>query len=246
MRGWFNRWFKSDGLNTLIAAVLAGYLKLVWHTSRFREVDGAYLDDTVARHGGVIFAFWHGRLALIFFALRPGMRLQPMVSRNRDGEIIAKVVQRFGISSVRGSSAKPGGGKDKGGAAALREMVASLRQGDQVGVTPDGPKGPRMRASDGVITMARLSGAPIVPVAYATSLRKCFNSWDRFLLPFPFSKGVFVFGPPIEVDRRMSEEAQAAARQRLEAALNDVTRRADDAVGQAPIDPAPLPSGSAP
>ena len=84
--------------------------------------------------------------------------------------------------------------------AALREMVKLVRSGGYVGITPDGPRGPRMRASEGVVAAARLTGVPVVPLGISTTRRRLLNSWDRFLLPMPLSRGVFVWGDPIVID----------------------------------------------
>ncbi len=227
---------KANWLIHVLVYLIAGFLRFVRLTSRIEEVDPQFLDDTIRRHGGVIFAFWHGRVAMMPFTVRAAMALRVLASRNRDGEIIAGIVGRLGVPSIRGSSKDERKNKDKGGAAALREMVAVLRDGKQIGVTPDGPRGPRMRVSDGVVTLARLSGAPIVPVASATSRRWIFNSWDRLQLPLPFSTTVFVFGAPIYVSR--DEVEIEAARHNIETQMNKLSQRADEYVGQKFIEPA--------
>ncbi len=102
-----------------------------------------------------------------------------------------------------------------------------------------------MRASEGVVDLARLSGVPVVPAAYATSRRRVLTSWDRFVVAWPFGRGVFVWGAPVTVAREADATAREAARQAIEDGLNTVTRRADSLVGQGAIEPAPLPAAGA-
>lgn len=157
-----------------------------------------------------------------------------LISQHRDGKLVSQVVENFGIQTIAGSSSK-------GGAAALKRMMNALKAGDCVGITPDGPRGPRMRASDGVIAIARLSGVPVVPAAYSVTRRRVLGSWDRFVLAKPFGRGVFVWGEPISVPRDADDLAQEECRQQIEDALSGVTREADELTGHEAIEPAPRP-----
>ena len=129
---------------------------------------------------------------------------------------------RFGMIMVRGSTHRRDRDRDKGGAAALRKMLSLLKNGNSVAVTPDGPSGPARILSGGVITLARLTGAPVVPVAIFTARYRLINSWDSFRVALPFSKGVIVFGEPIFVDRLLDDSGQEIKRLEIEAALNSV------------------------
>jgi lysophospholipid acyltransferase (LPLAT)-like uncharacterized protein len=227
---------KKNWINEILAASISAYLRLVRWTSKFEEVNVHHFEDVWAARQDLIIAFWHGRLPMIIYAKRPGMAIHVLISRSRDGEVISRVMSRFGIRSIRGSSHDQRKRKDKGGAAALREMVGNLQRGEQVALTPDGPKGPRMRVSEGTITLARLSGKPIIPLGTATSRRWLFNSWDRFQLPLPFSKTVFVYGPPFSVARDCDDPE--AARLALETLMITLNQQADRAVGQNIVEPA--------
>jgi len=137
----------------------------------------------------VILAFWHDQLFLMAKGYRgPGAKV--MISASKDGELIARTMDYFGIGSVRGSSTR-------GGRAAFREMLELAREPVDLVITPDGPKGPRHRVKEGVVQLARLSGRPVVPMAFACSRGYRFGSWDRFLLPLPPGRGVFSFGVPL-------------------------------------------------
>ncbi len=155
-----------------------------------------------------------------------------LISQHRDGDLIAKTIGHFGLGTVRGSS-------KHGGAGALRSLVRALAQNHYAGVTPDGPNGPRMRASDGIISVARLSGAPIIPATFGASRRTILKTWDRFVVPFPFSRGVFLWGEPIDVARDADPAAQEAARKDVEDSLNALTREADRLCGRETVTPDP-------
>jgi lysophospholipid acyltransferase (LPLAT)-like uncharacterized protein len=156
-------------------------------------------------------------------------RVAMLISAHRDGEIIADAVQGFGLEFVRGSTNRAG--RDKGGAGAVVEMQKLLETGVAVGVTPDGPRGPARSVQAGIVKLAAQTGAPIIPLAYAISNGKFLNSWDRFLLALPFSKGVFMAGAPIPAPPDSAPDTIEAARQAVGKALNDITAKADAAVG---------------
>lgn len=235
---WLKRLGQSDAVLSLAAGLIAAYTRLVFRTGRW-QVEAApeaapYLHDGATFIG----AFWHGRLLILpcFWPVeRPA---QLLISRHRDGEVIARVLDRFGLATVRGSTAK--GRNEKGGGAALRAMVRGLKGGICVGITPDGPRGPRMRASEGIVALARLTEVPIIPLTYSAQPAITWQSWDRFLLPLPFARGRIVWGAPVHVAPDADAEALAGARRRLENALNDLTADADRALGRDPVPPAAL------
>lgn len=158
-----------------------------------------------------IYATWHGRILLLPY-LYGGRRACVLASRSRDGEIVARFVSRFGLEPVRGSSSR-------GGAEALRLLMRALARGRDVVVVPDGPRGPREMAKLGVIALARLSGAPIVPIAIGVSAEWRLGSWDEFRIPKPFSRCVLRFGEPIRIPADADRPAQEAARKDVEAGL---------------------------
>ena len=105
-----------------------------------------------------------------------------------------------------------------------------------MGITPDGPRGPRFKVSDGVIMLAKISGRPIIPGAYSIKRRQVLGSWDKFILAFPFSKGVFVWGDPLFVPKNADEETLKKAKNDLTKSLCDVSNKADQLCGHAPLD----------
>jgi lysophospholipid acyltransferase (LPLAT)-like uncharacterized protein len=151
-----------------------------------------------------------------------------LISRHGDGVLIADAIAHFGVGTIQGSTRR-------GGAEALRDILKTLKSGISVGVTPDGPRGPRMRCTGAIADISRLSGAAILPASYSARWRFILGSWDRFLLPLPFTRGVYVVGDPIEV---APDSDGAGTLERLETCLNDLTRRADALMGVATVQPA--------
>lgn len=203
-------------------------------TMRIRHVGREGLDDLEAAGERYIHAFWHSRLLFMPYSYR-GARIALLISQHRDGEYITRTMLRlrrmhaagFEVSAVRGSSTR-------GGAAALRGAVRKLRDGWDVGITPDGPRGPRHEVQPGVIEIARLSGAAVVPVTFAAHPAWEMSSWDRFLVPRPFARGLFLYGEPMAIPRQAGDGQRAALRSRLEQTLTDLTRRAErDVRGEA-------------
>jgi len=229
---------RNEGLRALLCAIAALYIRLVRASGRWRVVGAEHPAAFWDAGRPFILAFWHGRLLMMPYCWRRGVAMNMLISRHPDGRLIARTIGHFGLGAVAGSSGK-------GGRAALREILRAIGRGECVGITPDGPRGPRMRASPGVVDIARLSGVPVLPAAFATSRRKVLGSWDRFVVPLPFSRGVFVWGAPIAVPRNADAGAREAARRQVEDGLNAVTAEADRLVGQATIDPATDDSGAA-
>jgi lysophospholipid acyltransferase (LPLAT)-like uncharacterized protein len=143
----------------------------------------------------VIFAFWHNRLALmpyVYTRRTKRGKAAAMISASRDGSFLAEILRRFGIEAVRGSTSK-------GGMTALRGLAERLQQGYDAVITPDGPRGPRYVAQAGAVTLARLTGAPIVPVSYEMGWKIQLKNWDAFLIPLPLSWCELRVGKPIYV-----------------------------------------------
>jgi lysophospholipid acyltransferase (LPLAT)-like uncharacterized protein len=162
-----------------------------------------------------------------------------LISGHTDGRIIADAIAHFGLGTITGS-------KSKGGLAALRAMVRALTNGENIGVTPDGPRGPLMRISPGIIAAAKLTGAAIVPLTFASSRRIILGSWDRFHLALPFSRGAFLWGEPLYVPKDADQVQIEALRLVLEARMNALTAEADRRCGHVPVEPAPVATGAPP
>src|SRR4051812_38014018 len=220
---------RSRAVQESIGFLVARYLEFVRRTNRFvMEPADAY--DRIGPMMPVIAAMWHGQHFMIHFAKRPQDRAASLVSRSGDGEFNAIALRHLGIRAIRGSGARGRDIRKKGGIAAMRGMLRALSDGEMVVMTADIPKIARV-CGEGTVTLAQLSGRPIVPVAVVTSRRIDFRSWDRASLGLPYGRGAMVLGEPISVPRHGGDEVVARARRAVEDELDRVHARAYDLIG---------------
>jgi lysophospholipid acyltransferase (LPLAT)-like uncharacterized protein len=217
----------------LLALAAAALIALVRATTRWTAVNEAAAQTAWAGERPVIVAFWHNRLAMMPTCWRSRKPFQMLISSHPDGQLIAATVAHFGIGTIAGSSRR-------GGSEALRGLVQSLRAGISVGITPDGPRGPRMHATDGALALARLSGAAILPASVSVSRRLVLDTWDKLIIALPFARGAMVWGDAIAVPREAEGAALETLRAKLETELNRVSALADEMTGHAAMAPAPL------
>ncbi len=217
------RLLRRPAAQAMLAVLLGRYLAFALATTHW-TLDGAEHLAPFLAGQPAIFAFWHERLPLMpagwalvrrrSAAARPTTRV--LVSRHADGRFIGALMRGFGIDVAHGSSSN-------GGAVGLRALLDALAAGADVGITPDGPRGPRRVAAAGVASLAALSGAAVLPCAAATTRRRVLKSWDRMVLPLPWGRGVVVCGAPIMVAREAGDTALAM----IGAALTEAADRAD-------------------
>lgn len=173
-----------------------------------------------------IIAFWHGRqLMMAPLNRRSGTKKEvyTLISPHRDGKIISRAVGLLGIRTIAGSS-------NRGARQAALSIVRTIREGETVAITPDGPKGPCQKVKPGVARIAQMTGAQLFPFAYGATSKWKARSWDGMILPKPFSKGVCIVGDPITVPQDANEEVLAEYLTRIEDALNKVTDEVDNYV----------------
>ena len=209
-----------------ISWIAAWFFRAAGRTLRIRVIDHAGFFSG-ARPAPVIFAFWHNRMLAVLAAylryyrklVRSGQRKGTVVliSRNRDARLISNVVARFGVGVVSGSSTL-------GGPAAFLELTKCINDGVDVHITPDGPRGPCYKLGYGVVVLSQKTGAPILPVHVEFSHCIRFNSWDRFMVPLPFSRINMTFGKLEFVAATGTEEEFEAERMRLEKLMQPQTR----------------------
>lgn len=207
----------------MLARLVALYLRLVWVTTRWTLVGEEHARPFAG--APMILAFWHERLPLAALGWRllarrvpqpGGRRAKVLISRHRDGRLIANAVEPFGIDVVHASSSR-------GGAAGLRGLARILEVGGVAVITPDGPRGPARVAAPGIAQLAALSGVPVLPCAVASSRVRLAGSWDRMRFPLPFARGFAVVGAPVFVPR----DGVEAALPLIAAALTEACAQAD-------------------
>jgi lysophospholipid acyltransferase (LPLAT)-like uncharacterized protein len=207
----------------LAAWILWAALRLLAATLRYRVNDP--LGFTARKESEpVIYCIWHNRLALcmkLYFTLgrknakTPGMAA--IVSASKDGAFLAAVLERFGVQPVRGSSSRRG-------PQALLELTTWAERGYDLAITPDGPRGPRYVVQEGAMSLAQITGLPIVPVSYSLKHKILLKSWDRFQIPVPFARCEVNGGRVFRVPREATDAEREILRQQLEAELCAISR----------------------
>jgi lysophospholipid acyltransferase (LPLAT)-like uncharacterized protein len=222
---------RSNWVQRAVGFLAAEFLRLVWLTNRF-SFDPPDVYQRVEPQMPAIFAFWHGQHFLTpFIKTKQSHLAKVLISRHRDGEFNAIAAERLGIGTIRGSGDHGGAFHRKGGVGAFKEMVRALEGGYNVALTADVPKRSRVTGL-GIIMLARESGRPIMPFAMATSRFIRLNNWDRTTINLPFGRGALVGIEEIHVPADADSETMEKLRARLEANLNEATRRAYAQVGR--------------
>ncbi len=187
MKKLFKRLYRTSVFRQLVCWLVAGYIRLVYYTSRrtsdIEEGARPYMEGKLP----AIFAFWHARLLMMPMMCPPGRKMHVLISTHRDGEVISSAMHNFGFSTIRGSSTR-------GGGTAAIKAVKALQAGDNVSITPDGPRGPAMQVQQGIITISEMAQMPVLYAAYSATRHRRMKSWDRFMLALPFSKLYYKVG----------------------------------------------------
>ncbi len=219
VREIYRRLMALSSSQWLISGLGAAYAMLVKWTSKLDR-------PPPPLPAPIILAMWHGRLALLHYMRHGNRSLIALISPHRDGQIISKAGWYFDIRTVSGSSSRDS-------LHAVRELVRLAREGHSLFITPDGPRGPRMRVSEGIIGIARLTRLPIVPASIGVSRGVVMRTWDRFLFPWPCSRIVIRWGEPLRVGPDSDTDG---ARVQLEKALTALQNQVDQETGREPVD----------
>lgn len=214
---------------------------LVYHLAtligKSLRVESPRLEEVLNLPGGKIIAGWHGR-SLIAGVVFRNRGMSTIISHSRDGEMQNYVFQRFGFQTIRGSSSK-------GGIKAAVESIRVLRKGGTMAFTPDGPRGPSGVVQDGIMVMAQKSGVPIIPGAFSAERRWLLSTWDRYMVPKPFSRLVLLFGDPIYVPKDAGPEEVEEIRLRLQNEMHRLENEAAVMTGHEPTSAPVLPDAEA-
>lgn len=216
-----------------LAALLSGYLRLVASQNRMVHDDRPRIEGELEKSGPLILTTWHGQHLVVPFLVRGNEPSAMLVSKSDDAALNARIVEKAGITALRGS-----GGRDraktleKGGIRALIDMRKHLESGHSLAMIADVPKATARRAGLGIVTLARMSGCAILPIAYATSRRHVFEkSWDKTTLNLPFGRAAIVAGDllhvPADADDALLEELRAQLDKRLDTITNEAYAHAD-------------------
>lgn len=205
----------------MIGRLLRILVSLIGVTLRWRVDDPIDILHHPPDHS-VIFAFWHNRIFLLPFLFRKHWirrqrdKVAVLVSASKDGEKLVRVLEKFDLICVRGSSSRRG-------QEALRELTRLMKEGYDAGITPDGPRGPKYQVAAGVVSLAQLAGAPIIPVSYDVDWKITLKSWDAFMIPLPFSRVRLRIAPPIVVPADANEKLREDKRLELQSVLQSLS-----------------------
>lgn len=203
-----------------LVGILGKVILWLWAKSTRMTILGKEEYQELRRAGKpVIFLIWHGRIFLVpYFFRRRG--IVPLVSPSEDGEIAARIMDKWGYRIIRGS----------GSHAIIRAwnyMKRELQKGGEVIIVSDGPRGPNRKMKLGGLKLAQESGAYLVPFTFSTSRKKILRSWDNFLMFYPFSKVVAIYGRPFLLDSTLKEDELERERQKIESLMIQLDERAD-------------------
>jgi lysophospholipid acyltransferase (LPLAT)-like uncharacterized protein len=204
----------------LIARLMYAVVRLVCSTLRFRIEREEEIERVIREYNGAIFVTWHGRTLMAINHWR-GRGYHALISMSRDGDIMNETFRLFGFKVIRGSTGRRA-------VIATREALTALEKGDVLVMTPDGPRGPTHVVQSGVVYFAQKSGKPIIAGGLSAYPRKLMRSWDRYMIPLPFSRARWVYGDPIFVSP--DEDVEDACR-RVGEIISSLERAAEDACG---------------
>jgi lysophospholipid acyltransferase (LPLAT)-like uncharacterized protein len=207
---------------TSIGQKLIGFLfyfitKLISCSIRWEYFEQSRKSKIFDNRHKYIFCCWHNKLFLGPHLLPRNRVINALQSSHSDGMITSLAFQYLGMNVILGSS-------KRGGIQAFRKMVRCLQLGESIAITPDGPKGPKEKVKEGVIKLAQMTNTPIIPLVWATRKFKTINSWDNFVLPYPFSKGIYSFGKPIYIKKKINLDKFELERQNLENEIKRLTK----------------------
>jgi len=221
--------WQASPLKRLQIAAIAGLgyplINALGHTLRWRVEGMHHLDAITASGRQPVMAFWHGRILPATFYFRD-RGIVVITSENFDGEWIARIIERFGYGTARGSSTR-------GGPKAMVQLVRAMKAGKPAGFTLDGPRGPARVAQPGAVWLAGATGNPILPFHLEAASAWTLRSWDRTQIPKPLTKVALVIGEPIEVPHDAMDDVREQVRLTLEARLASLEQRASDLVKSA-------------
>ena len=217
LQDWRSSWSKRAQV-AAIAGLGYPLINALGHTLRWRVEGLQHYDAIVASGRQPVMAFWHGRiLPATYYFRRRGIVV--ITSENFDGEWIARIIERFGFGTARGSSSR-------GGLKAMLKLVRDMERGRPAGFTLDGPRGPARVAQPGAVWLARATGNPVLPFHLEASSHWTANSWDRTQIPKPFSTVALVVGEALDVPADATDEQLDSSRQTLESRLRALEDRA--------------------
>lgn len=215
----------SSAGQQFLGALIFVYGNLVWYTSKIKIENGELPQAFWTEGKPVIVAVWHGRLLLMSFLFSRGVKVSALISEHRDGKIVRNAAQMYGHETVAGSTTR-------GAVAAFRKLIRRAEMGHTIFITPDGPKGPRMRLSKGTTELSRQTGLPIFAASISCDTGTIAHSWDRFMIPKPFGTIYVNWKNLGSIDKNASAAEREAFRNKVELEMITQQTQTDHAIGR--------------
>jgi len=209
-------------LKNILIPIIVFIFKIIACTYRIKEINAYKKTPYQGKEKNYIYGFFHSQLLAHIYFYR-NTKMASLASLHRDGEIAAIVARKFGITIVRGSSTR-------GGAEALLGLKKYINEGYDAALTVDGPRGPAGIVNNGVIYLAKLTGREIIPCCFVCDRNVRLRSWDKFMIPLPFSKGVFNFGKPIKIPEDLKEENINKHKEEIQNELTRINKEAEEII----------------
>ena len=220
------KYFSSFRLiQTLLSIIGSIYVLTVYKTSKVNLKNRKKIENLLERNESFIYSFWHDQLLMCPLTWQSNSNIKVLISKHRDGDIIAQLISNLGFEAIRGSTHKTNKIKNKGGLLSARKMIKSLKNGISIGISPDGPKGPRHKVSEGILSISRLSKSVILPVGIGFKKKWVLNTWDKFIIPKPFNEITVIWGDPIPAIT--NEKNNPQFKTKLESKMNNLTAQAN-------------------
>jgi len=191
---------KNYFIKKFLSLVGALYVYIVYISSQKTFINKDNFDKLILENKSFIYALWHDQLLLSPFTWQTKNRIDILISKHKDGDIIADLIKYHGFNSIRGSTNNPNKEKEKNTISSIRKIIKTLKANVSIGITPDGPRGPRHKVSEGTINISRISNKKILPMALAYKEQWVLNTWDKFIIPKPFNKICIVWGDTIDIE----------------------------------------------
>lgn len=234
LKDLFKTVVRFEPIHSFICFIFFLYVNFTYKTSK-KIFKGKYLEarDFINQGKSVLLCTWHNRILVspaMIIDLTKGTKkkkLGVLASRHKDGQLASKTIGLFGFKEIFGSSADKTKGKSKGGIGAIRSLIKELKLGRSFCIAPDGPRGPMRKNNSEIVSISKITGAPIFPVSLSCSKKISLDTWDKFQVFIPFSKIIIEFGEPINVKR--SDNTKKLDK-KLEKELNKLINKNDKAV----------------
>ncbi len=184
-------------IQDILGFLISLYLRVCFHTSLWYVKNNKKIEEQLQKKKKIFVLFWHNRLMMAPFCWKYKNTFKMLISEHRDGRLISKAVSHLSINTIQGSS-------NRNKISSTKKILDEINKLNVVGITPDGPKGPKQKVKEGIISMQKKTDTIIFPLSYSAKFKIKFNSWDNFIFVLPFNKIVSVWGNPIVYDRKKS------------------------------------------